>query len=285
MTDIQIDEATLAEHIGTRIVRAGKETLTERYAGVPQAQVDEHVRRLISDYRTEGMTADTFERSARLCEAVQSLVDEHGVDGGTVNCHMATCMRNPEIGITACYSLGVQNTQGRPFTCTGDLPTSIAMLMLKRLTGCAMYTEVQVLDEVRKAIVIANSGEGEEAIRKDGARPAILGCTNFAGTHGRGASFAYPIKSGAATIVNFTPTPKGSKPFRLIVTEGQILDDPLPDAGALAGFFQFRNFDVHSGYRRWLEAGPVHHSGTTTGHWAEDLREIAQMLDIEYVGV
>ena len=59
--------------------------------------------------------------------------------------------------------------RGRPFTCTGDLPTALAMLILKKLTGVAMYTEVQVMDEKSRAVVIANSGEGEEGIRRKGA--------------------------------------------------------------------------------------------------------------------
>ena len=42
----------------------------------------------------------------------------------------------------------------------GDLPTALGMLILKRLTGVSMYTEVQVMDERRRALVIANSGEG-----------------------------------------------------------------------------------------------------------------------------
>jgi L-arabinose isomerase len=153
------------------------------------------------------------------------------------------------------------------------------------LSGVAMYTEVQVMDERRRAIVIANSGEGEDGVRDPRAKSSIIGNANFRGTHGRGASFAYPLKPGAATLLSFTPTPKNARPYRLIAAEGAILRDRIPDAGALAGFFRFANVDLHTGYRRWLEAGAVHHAATTHGHWAREIADVAQLLDIEVVNV
>jgi len=173
----------------------------------------------------------------------------------------------------------------RPFTCTGDLPTALAMLLAKRLTGVAMYTEVQVMDEKRGAIVIANSGEGEAGICRKGAPKRVIGNTNFKGTHGRGASFAYPLAPGPATLLSITPTPSGPKPWRLVVAEGEILNDTLPDTGSLAGFFRFAGDDLRASYTRWLEAGPVHHAATTLGHHAADMRDVAEMIDCEFVQV
>jgi len=148
-----------------------------------------------------------------------------------------------------------------------------------------MYTEVQVMDEIREAIVIANSGEGEDRIRREGCPSVVRGNTNFAGLHGRGASFAYPLQPGPATLVSLTPMKRGVKAFRLVVAEGTILDDSLPDSGALAGFFRFQNADAWSAYERWLEAGPVHHAATTTGHWSAELEMVARILDLEFVSI
>jgi L-arabinose isomerase len=293
MTDILIDEAAFKQHIGATVMHVSNEELTKRYqetlgvpplggknrkppkGGTPNALVDE-VREL---------TDDESLRSSRLCATLQSLVEEHCADGGTLNCHVGVCLRNPVIGITACYSLGVQNSLGRPFTCTGDLPTAIAMLMLKKLTGISMYTEVQVMDEKRKTIVIANSGEGEDGIRRKDSKSIVRGNTNFTGVHGRGASFAYSLQPGAATIISFTPSPKSTRPFRLIVAEGEILRESLPDAGALAGFFRFKNADLHTGYTRWLEAGAVHHAATTLGHWSRELKAVAELLNIDFIEI
>jgi L-arabinose isomerase len=225
-----------------------------------------------------------LDRSVRLSLAVERLAVEHDVSGGSLNCH-TTCRRNKPIGITACFSLGIQNNQGRSFTCTGDLPTALTMLLFKRLTGCGMYTEIQVMDELRRAIVISNSGEGEEQMRRPETVSKIRPCSNFSGQAGRGAAFTYPLRTGPATIGSLTPTPAGPKPFRLVVAEGEILEETLPDVGSIAGFFRFAHSDLHSAYTRWLETGPVHHAATTWGHHARDLAEVCGLIDVEFIGV
>jgi L-arabinose isomerase len=282
MSDIVIAEKELAERLGPRIVHVTAQELTRRYLEVDEAGVAAHARAVRAEHVLDDLTEEEFNRSMRLSVAFAGLVAEARADGGTFNCHADVCLRNPAIGITGCLCHGEQNAKGRPFTCTGDIPTAIAMLLLKRLTGVSMYTEVQVMDKRRDAIVIANSGEGEEAIRRPGGRSTIIGNTNFRGTCGRGASFAYPLAPGPATLVSFTPAPGG---YRLIAAEGEILEDTLPDAGALAGFFRFAHVSLADGYTKWMEAGAVHHAATTLGHWDQDLREICRWLEIEYMKI
>jgi L-arabinose isomerase len=282
MTDIKVDDEDLRRRVGATVSYVGNEELTKRYLAVPAAKVAERLEEMRRKYSVSELTADEAARSVRLCQAFHELVEEHDADAGTFNCHARVCMRNPEIGLTGCYSHGVQNSLGRPFTCTGDLPTALAMLLLKRLTGVAMYTEVQVMDERRNAIVLANSGEGEEGIRRAGCPAAVRGNTNFTGTHGRGASFAYPLVPGPATVLSLTPT---AGKYRLIAAQGEILEESLPDAGALAGFFKFSHTDLHTGYTRWLEAGPVHHAATTLGHWNREIAEVAEIMGFEMISI
>ena len=282
MTDISVDDGELERRIGPTVLRVTNEELTQRYLEMDEGEVDEGRRRMRDEFAVEDLSEDEAGRSVRLSLAFDSFVDSSQAHAGTLNCHAGVCLRNPAIGITACYALGRQNAQGRPFTCTGDLPTAIAMLLLKVLTGVAMYTEVQVMDEEREAVVIANSGEGEDGIRRKGCPAAVRGNTNFSGTHGRGASFAYPLRPGPATMVSFTPTRTS---FRLIVAEGEIMEEPLPDAGALAGFFRFAHTDLLTGYRQWLEAGVVHHAATSPGHWNEEIGRVAELIDVELISI
>jgi len=285
MLDILADADVLRRELGIEVVRVGLAEWTRRNEALPADRVAGRVADLHRRHPVAGIGDDEIARSARVAEALAELVREHQVAGGTLNCHGPVCLRNPAIGVTACYSLGDQNAAGRPFTCTGDIPTAIAMLMLKHLTGVSMYTEVQVMDERRNAVVIANSGEGEPGLCRPGVPCRLRGNTNFKGTHGRGLSFAHPLAPGPATLVSFTPTPAGPKPFRLVVAEGEILDETLPDVGALAGFFRFGGASLTDAYTRWLEAGAVHHAATAPGHWARALRDVAGWLGLECVRV
>lgn len=286
MTDVELDDEALASTIGTTVTRVGSEQFNVCHAAVTAEAVEVEASDARGRHPVDpSLSTDALRRSARISVALQALVATHDADGGSINCHGGNCLQNPRIGVTACYAIGVQNRRGRPFTCTGDLPTALAMLLVKRLTGAAMYTEVQVADERRGAVVIANSGEGEPAIGRPGHPQTLRGNTNFAGLHGRGASFAYPLAAGPATLVSLTPTPAGPRAWRLIVAEGEILNDVLPDAGALAGFFRFAHASLDEGYRTWMGSGAVHHAATTVGHWAEDLRGVADLLQMEFVEV
>lgn len=284
MTDIELDDAFLANNLGASVTHISGEELHAKCRGVNREAIDVARIELERGHEMVGMDAVALERSIRLSLAVDSFAREHRASAGSVNCH-ACCRPSSEVGVTACLALGVQNTWGRPFTCTGDLPTALAMLMLKRLAGSSLYTEVQIVDAARNAVVVSNSGEGEESMRREEHRSTIRPCTNFSGACGRGASFAYPIRSGPATLVSFTPTPRGAKPFRVIAAEGEVLADLLPEIGSVAGLFRFASGDVHDAYTRWLEAGAVHHAATAAGCHARELAEICELVNAEFVGV
>ena len=79
--------------------------------------------------------------------------------------------------------------------------------------------------------------------------------------------------------------PNSPKAYRLIVAEGEVLEDTLPDAGALAGFFRFNSDDMQDAYARWMEAGAVHHAATAPGHWLRELEDVAALLELEIVSV
>ena len=222
-------------------------------------------------------------RSARIWLAVKSLLGGLRPACASINSHGVNCLRNPEIGVTATYAISRLHASGIPCSEVGDIPTALALRILCELAGDALYTEVQVLDEVRRAIVLANSGEAAEGLRAPHAPIRLLGNANFRGLHGRGASFAYPIAPGPTTVLSLTPV--GDNGFRMIAMEGEILEEPLPDTGAITGFFRFCHTTSHDGYRRWIEAGPVHHAATARGHHADRLRSLARLMGWEIVTI
>ena len=69
--------------------------------------------------------------------------------------------------------LGRLTSGGRPFTCTGDIVTAVAMLTTKRLGGAAVYHEIEAIDYATGEVVIANSGEHDLAWLADGERPRL----------------------------------------------------------------------------------------------------------------
>ena len=204
MLDIAADDNVLRTKLGIEVVRVGSVEWTKRYQTVPAAKVKQRAEEVTHAYPVSDIGDDEMSRSVRLAEALAGLVEEHRAIGGTVNCHGPNCMRNPAIGITACYSLGEQNTQGRPFTCTGDIPTAIAMLILEISDRrVSMYTEVQVMDEKREAIVDCQFGGGRAGDPARGRSLRPEGQYQFQRPPWTGA-IPLPIRSplGSATVVS-----------------------------------------------------------------------------------
>jgi len=275
MTDVLFPEAH-RRALGLNVETRSAEELTRAYRSVTDAAAAAEVAAMKKMFVAGEISDDEMLRSAKIWLAARRFLHECPASCASINSHGANCLRNPEIGVTATYAISRMQAEGVPCSEVGDIPTALALLIMCELAGDALYTEVQVLDEKRDAIVLANSGEAADGLRAGGSPVRMAGNANFRGLHGRGASFAYPLAAGPATVVSLTPC--GDSGFHLVVMEGEILPEPLPDTGAITGFFRFSHSSPHDGYRRWIEAGPVHHAATARGHHAGRLRSLAAMM-------
>jgi L-arabinose isomerase len=280
----QMSDVLLApEHraaLGLEVTRRTAAEITAAYRAVVPAAVEAEVAVMQATWPIRDITGDELARSARLRLAVTGFADAGPFTCATVNSHGDNCLKNAEIGITATYAISSLHAAGIPCSEVGDIPTALMLAIASELAGDAVYTEVQVLDERRGAIVLANSGEAADGLRAPGVPAVLVGNANFRGVHGRGASFAYPLAPGPATVTSLTPT--GDRGFHMIAMEGEILAEPLPDTGAITGFFRPAHAEVHEGYRQWVTAGVVHHAATCCGHVAPVLRDLARLMGWQF---
>lgn len=275
MSDVLLPEPHRAE-LGLRAAAKSAEELTAACRAVDGEDVRREADRMRSTWPVRDMTEDELLRSARLFLAIDRFAAEAPFACATVNSHGPNCLRNPEIGLTATYAISRLHAAGIPCSEVGDIPTALALLLGRELAGDALYTEVQVLDEERGAIVLANSGEAADGLRAPESPAVLTGNANFRGLHGRGASFAYPLAAGPVTVISLTPV--GGSGFHLVCMEGEILSEPLPDTGAITGFFRPARAGLHETYRRWISAGPVHHAATCRGHLSPELGRLAGLM-------
>jgi len=275
MSDVLLSAAHRTA-LGMKVQEKSAKELTEAFCAISGQAVEAEVAQMRTTWVVGDITADEIERSALLWLAVKEFADAVRPGCATINSHGENCLRNPEIGLTATYAISRLHAADIPCSEVGDIPTALALALLREVAGDALYTEVQVLDEARGAIVLANSGEAAEGLRRTGSPATLAGNSNFRGLHGRGASFAYPLADGPATVVSLTPI--GDDSFHLIAMEGEILAETLPDTGAITGFFRPSHAGLHEAYRRWVEAGCVHHAATCLQHVSTTLESLAHLL-------
>ena len=279
MTDIAM---SAEKWLGAPIVSVPASGIVEAYERQTDEAVNAQVSELQASHTVVEISADELSRSARLSLALDAIVREHALDGGAFNCHGENCLQNKAIGVTACYGVSRQTSDGRPFSCTGDLPTAIGMKILQEMAGCVIYGELDLVDEGRDLVLLANGGEGHFGAAIGPV--TIAGNENFTGLHGRGASLRFAPFRGPATMLSFTPL-AGDARYRIVAAEGTLEASPPTRLGVFHAAFRFSGLGAVSAYEQWCEAGAVHHIAISPGQWSAHLKLLARMSGFEFVEI
>lgn len=277
--DVMADGADLAA-LGVRSVSVSSSELDASFAAVPPERVVDLAAEMRRMTDASAVADDVLDRSSRLALALEDILDAHGACGGAVNCHGPHLRRNPQIGVTACLGVSLCSTRSRPFACTGDLPTAIALVAGKAMTGSALYCELYQLDLVGDWILVANGGEGDLASRADGTPVRLLPETHYAGERGAGTAVVFELERGAATIISLSPVADVPGGWVLVVAEGEILDSRHPTMEGPNGMFRFASGPVAEAFGRWCAAGATHHAVVLRDHRGPELQTLADFLGI-----
>jgi L-arabinose isomerase len=282
---VDVDDDALRAATGIELAFVDPDEVVARFTEVAErdvAALEADVRR---DWTfEEEPLPDDLARSLRAALALEVVVDAHGLDGGAFNCHVPQFRFGETIGIAPCWALGRLTTGGRPFTCTGDIVTAVAMLTTKRLGGAAVYHEIEAIDYATGEVVIANSGEHDLAWLAPGARPRLRPNGWFCGRDAHcGVCAVLEPAPGPATLVGFTPHPQARGGFRYVVARGELTSRTFPETGTVNGAFRFRDGSVQEAWARWAAAGVNHHSSATPGDLSREVTSVARHLGIEAV--
>ena len=173
---------------------------------------------------------------------------------------------------------------GKPFACTGDIPTGIALAIGKRLAGSALYCELYQMDFPGNWILLANGGEGDLSIRARSSTVRLLPEDHYMGTHGPGTAVAFELPEGPATLISLTPINQTGG-WVLVGAEGRILDSKHHAMEGPNAMSRFDSGNVADAYARWCEVGATHHAGVLPGHHGNVLSHTAEILGITYAAV
>ncbi len=281
---VDVPDEELRAGTGIEVVRIDPDELVDRYRAVGGARVaalDAEVRAGWT-FEDDVDAGESLARSLRAALALEDLVAEHALDAGAFNCHVPQFRFGEPIGIAPCWALGRSTSAGVPWTCTGDILTSVAMLVTKRLGGAAVYHEIEAIDYETGEVVIANSGEHDLAWLAPGERPRLRRNGWFCGKDPHcGVCAVLEPAAGPATLVGFTPHPDARGGFRLVAARGELTQRRFPETGTVNGAFRFRDGPVEAAWARWASAGVNHHSSATPGDLSGDVTAVARHLGIE----
>jgi L-arabinose isomerase len=222
------------------------------------------------------------ERSMRLALALGDLAASTSAVAVTVNCHSDVLRWNPAIGITACLGASLLTAEGIPVSCTGDLPTALALVIARALSGRSLYCEFYTPERETGLMFLAAGGEGDPAWA-DPAHPVVVEPNDhYPGDHGSGTGLSFRLEQGPATALSLSPS---GGTWRLAWATGEIVEARYDTVGGPNGMFRFDSGDSFEAGARWIASGATHHNALARGRLDVEIPVLALALGIEAVRV
>lgn len=266
--DVEATDAEL-EQLGVKAVRVAAAELEEAFtAAVPE--------------RGAGWRAEADERSAQLAGALVALVERHGASYGTVNCHGPCFRRNEVVGIPACFAVSLLAERDVPFSCTGDLPTALALRIARTLAGAALYCEFYAPEHSSGLMLLAAGGEGDPALADPEHPIRVEPNAHYPGVNGLGSGVAFALAPGPATVLSLSPAP-GT--WRLAWATGEIVETRYPRMGGPNAMFRFDSGGAGEAGERWISSGATHHNALAPGRLDVELEALASAIGVTSVRV
>jgi L-arabinose isomerase len=280
MGDIRVDVHTLMRTLGPQVDAIAQGALHRAAAAVS----DDEVRELIAaeDARFEidpRLSAQEREDHARMQLGIERLLVEGGY--GAYSTHFDAIGddgRFSRLPLAAASSL---MAAGYGYGAEGDAVTAALMAAATWLLGETQFTEMYAMDFPRDAILMSHMGEGNWRLAREDRPVRLIKRPLGIGGLEDPPTFLFQYRTGPATLATLAPL--GGERFRLVVSEGEVLDsEELPALEMPYGFFRPGN-----GVRRcmdaWLRLGGPHHQVLNPGLQADAWRVFSDLAGLEFV--
>jgi len=278
MGDIQVDIHTLVRVLGPQVlalapgdlhraataaadadiaaVIAGEDALFEIDPRLSRAEREDHVRMQL------GIRA-VLEQNG--CDAYSTHFDAIAEDG-----------RFARLPLAAASTL---MAEGIGYAAEGDALTAALWCAARTQFGDTQFTEMYAMDFPTDSILMSHMGEGNWRLAREDRPVRLIKRPLGIGGLDDPPTFLFQYRPGPVTLATLVAL--GGADFRLVVSEGEILDtDELPQLEMPYGNFRPAT-GVRACMNAWLRAGGPHHQVLNLGHLAADWEVFCELSGIE----
>jgi L-arabinose isomerase len=286
MLDMHTDPTAITAAFGPHVVLVEPCDMLRHFQAPDASAVDSWKTRILeffdtpdpkSDPLTQKLTEQDLEVAAKAAVALEGLIAAKRLDGlayyyeGEPGSELRTLVTNLIVGNSLLTGAGF------PMCGEFDLKTCIAMLIMDRLDIGGSFAEFHPVDFKQDSVLVGHDGPHHINIAAN--KPVIRSLKKYHGKPGSGAGVEFQIKEGPITMLSIGQKADGK--FKFVIAEGESIKRPIPPTGNTNTHGVFKP-DVRTFLKRWVAEGPTHHFALGVGHHAEDLVEIAKILNIDY---
>ena len=280
--DVEVDPRRLQDDIGPKCIFCSPEKWFDHVRSVPE-DIESRVDAVRREFKVMDVSDAELKRSIRVAMAMESLVADEAWDACTINCHSNFFRRDERVGVVACLGASQLTTAGTAVACTGDILTTVAMLLGKWLGSAVLYCECDLIDYDAGVMAMANTGECDYHLREPGTEIEVYSNPHFGGGNGciHGACHSLKVRPGRATLVGFSPNEFAKGGWSLIAASGEITEGFHEKLIAGNCEFRFDRKPVEASFDAWVNAGATHHGALCTGDLRQEIGYLAKMIGIE----
>jgi L-arabinose isomerase len=159
--------------------------------------------------------------------------------------------------------------------------TASLMAAATWLLGETQFTEMYAMDFPRDAILMSHMGEGNWRLAREDRPVRLIKRPLGIGGLEDPPTFLFQYRTGPATLATLAAL--GGERFRLVVSEGEVLDtEELPALEMPYGFFR-PDTGVRACMDAWLRLGGPHHQVLNPGLQADAWKVFCDLTGVEFV--
>jgi L-arabinose isomerase len=278
MGDIRVDEHALLRTLGPQVDALATGDLHRAATAVPEAEV----RALIADEDARFEVDPRLGRAertdhARMQLGLDAILRERGY--AAYSTHFGAIAEDGRFARLPLAAASSLMAKGYAYAAEGDALTAALMSAAQVLLGETQFTEMYAMDFPRDAILMSHMGEGNWGLAREDRPVRLIKRPLGIGGLEDPPTFLFQYRTGPATLATLVAL-EGER-FRLVVSEGEILDtDELPALEMPYGFFR-PDSGVRDCMDAWLRLGGPHHQVLNPGRHAHAWRAFCEAAGIE----
>lgn len=282
MGDVVTDDMAFYRKVGPEFVYDSIGTVQNFCAEVTQAEIDERIKYEHTVFDVDKtLTHKAHSEAVRMYLGIKKYLKAGGYSGYTAHFEeFGADGRFVQLPLLAASNL-MADSYG--YAAEGDATCAALGSAMNTLCGESNFTEMYMMDLKRDAILFCHAGEGNWKTARTDKKPFLANREFSEGGLANPPTPIFAPKVGKCTVLSLVH--KGGESFRLVCSHGFVIDKAdLTKCDMPYMFFKPDN-GVRKCVEKWLENGGTHHEIVVFGDFAQRIRFLCKIMDIELVEV
>jgi L-arabinose isomerase len=278
MGDIRVDVHTLMRTLGPEVVSLAPGDLHRAAVAVADDEVAAVIAAEDDAFDIDPrLTRAEREDHVRMQLGIERVLGEHGCRAYST--HFGAIAEDGRFARLPLAAASTLMAQGYGFGAEGDSLTAALMSAARVLLGETQFTEMYAMDFATDSILMSHMGEGNWRLARPDRPVRLIKRPLGIGGLGDPPTFLFQYAPGPATLATLVAL--GGERFRLVVSEGEVLErEELPKLEMPYGFFRPAT-GVRECMNAWLRLGGPHHQVLNPGHVAASWEVFGELARIE----